>query len=233
MSNHWNEANGGLRGSTFLRAGAIAYLIAALAHFGARVLVPGATGPDDPYFMAALLLWDGALFLLAAGFLWTGFHPFMSRYGIAVGLFIGLQALYLLVSLVSRTTMPIPPSAITVGRTLLVGVFAIVEFNNLSRQAALLLGLGSALQFSRVLARGFGVWPDLGQPLDPALSAFFMVVTAGGLYLVSRSVYRHEETWALANQPMRNAKFSEFNNPQHSWNAPKGKETPESKQTRV
>lgn len=215
MSDHWNEANGGLRGSFFLRWGALAYALAAMVHFGARLLAPGAMGPENKYFLVALLVWDAALFLVAAGFLWTGINPILSRYGIAPGIFITLQAVILLLSLINTQALILPPAALTLGRTLLVGLFVLVERMHLSRGAILTLGLGPLLQFLRILLRIFGFMSPLAQPWEAILSAVFMLITAAGIYLVSRDVHRHEETWARASLPKRGARFAEFNNPLH------------------
>nr|MEE4268722.1 hypothetical protein [Candidatus Krumholzibacteria bacterium] len=228
MSDHWNEANGGLRGSTFLRWGALAYAIASLAYFCSRLLISGPLGPDNPYFLMSLLTWNMALFLVGAGFLWTGINPFLSRYGIGVGLFIGLQAVYLLISIISPKLLVLPPPVLTVGRTFLVGLFAVVEWKHLTRSGALLLAAGSFLQFIRVFLRGIGVWETMPMPWDPALSALFMMITAGGLYMVSRDLRNHEEVWARGNLPMRNAEFASFNNPQHHFRDEDSEKKPES-----
>ncbi len=229
MVDHWKEANGGLRGSTFLRWGALAYAIASLAYLCSRLLISGPLGPDNPYFLMSLLTWNTALFLVGAGFLWTGIHPFLSRCGVAVGLFIVLQAIYLLFSLISPRLLVFPPPVLTVGRTLLVGFFAVVEWKHLTRAGALLLTAGSFLQFFRVFLREFGIWETMPLPWAPTLSALFMLITAGGLYMVSRDLRRHEESWARANQPMRNAEFASFNNPQHHFRFQDLEKEPESR----
>ena len=218
MTDLWNEANGGLRGSTFLRIGGAAYLIAALLHFSARMMVPDATGPDDPFFVVALLAWDFSLFLLAAGFFWTGINPFMSRFGIGLGLFITAQAVFLLIALVTSNVFPIPPATLTVGRTLLMAVFALVERKHLGRWTALALGLASALQFLRVFLRVMEIFPPLDMPWDAVVSTLIMVITAGAVYSVGNAVRRHEESWALANAPLGPSQFKDFNNPHHDWN---------------
>jgi hypothetical protein len=65
-------------------------------------------------------------------------------------------------------------------------------------------------------------------PWDPALSALFMMITAGGLYMVSRDLRHHEEVWARGNLPMRNAEFASFNNPQHHFRDEDSEKKPES-----
>ena len=206
MSDHWSEANGGFRSSLFLRSGAIAYFLAALIHFTARLIVPVDHGPEDPLLLASLLSWDLALFLLAAGFFWIGIHPFLTRYGIAVGLFITAQAVFLLASLATGT----------VGRTMLIAVFAIVEARSIGRKTALVLGITSGLQFLRVLLRNLELWPTMGLPWDAILTASFMVITAGAVFALGNAIHAHEETWALANLPQRHASFDDFNNPQYT-----------------
>ncbi len=128
MTDHWAEANGGLRGSTLLRLGAVAYLLAAALHVAARLLAPEGATPSDPMFMIALVVWDLTLFLLATGFFWTGIHPFLTRTGLGLGLFLYLQGGYLLLSLVTGHPYGLPPSMLTVGRTFLLAVFATGHF---------------------------------------------------------------------------------------------------------
>jgi len=216
MSDHWSEANGGFRSSLFLRSGAIAYFLAALIHFTARLIVPVDHGPEDPLLLASLLSWDLALFLLAAGFFWIGIHPFLTRYGIAVGLFITAQAVFLLASLATGKPPSIAPSVLTVGRTMLIAVFAIVEARSIGRKTALVLGITSGLQFLRVLLRNLELWPTMGLPWDAILTASFMVITAGAVFALGNAIHAHEETWALANLPQRHASFDDFNNPQYT-----------------
>lgn len=221
MTSHWADANGGLRGSTFLAVGAAAYLLAAALHVGARWQAPDTVGLGDHLFLAALLTWNLTLFLVATGMLWTGIHPFMGRFGIGVGLFIYLQAAYLLFSLIMRAPQVVPPSALTVGRTFLLAAFALVEARNIGRGAALLLGLAAGGQFVRVLLRTLGTWPPLEQPAETILSALFMAATAVALLAVARSVRRQEEQWAQNHTQHQTSRFADFNNPQHDWNRQK------------
>lgn len=223
MTSQWAEANGGMRGSTYLRAGAIVYFLAALLHFTARLLVPGADGPDHHYFLVALVVWDLALFLLAAGFFWTGVHSFLSRFGIVLGLFILGQAAYLMLSLTTRNTYPVPPSVLTLGRTLLLALFAFIERDYIGRKVAAVLGIVSGLHFLQVFLRSMGLWQPLEQPWQAALSALFMVITAGAIYAAGIAVRRHEEIWARAQVPDRMARFNNFNNPHHRRKAKKEK----------
>jgi hypothetical protein len=218
MTDHWAEANGGLRGSTFLRLGAVAYLLAAALHVAARLLAPEGATPSDPMFMIALVVWDLTLFLLATGFFWTGIHPFLTRTGLGLGLFLYLQGGYLLLSLVTGHPYGLPPSMLTVGRTFLLAVFAIIEWRNIGRGPALLLGITAGLQFVRVFLRGLDIFPPLPQPGEAVLSAVFMSATAVAILLAARAIRGHEGEWALAHAPNRNARFAAFNNPQHDWN---------------
>lgn len=221
MTDHWQESGGGLRGSTFLRLGAYAYIGAAGLHVAARLTSPQLADPGQPVFMAALVVWDLTLVLLATGFLWTGIHPFMTRFGIVVGMYIYAQAAYLLLSLITRTPLPVPPGMVTLGRTFLLAVFAAAEARNIGRTAALLLGVPAGLQFIRVFGRGMDILPPLAQPGEAILSALFMVTTACGIYLAATAVRRHEQEWSLATASSRHARFAEFNNPQHQWNREK------------
>ncbi len=73
MSKHdnsaaWNDINGGLRGSTLLRIGALLSIPAALLNVGAEVLPHLA----DTMVTTAWLLWIAALALMGAGFMWVG-----------------------------------------------------------------------------------------------------------------------------------------------------------------
>lgn len=218
MTNHWAEAHGGLRGSTFLTLAAAAYLAAAVLHVAARLQNPNTPGPSDPLFMVALMAWDATLFLLGTGFLWTGINPVLGRFGIGLGIFIYLQAGYLLFSLVTGNPLPIPPSALTAGRTFLLAAFAVVEGRALGRGTALLLGLTAGAQFGQVMLRGLANWPRLEQPAETVLGAMFMASSAVAMLAVGRAVRRQENAWALDHGPHSAARFSDFNNPQHEWN---------------
>ena len=212
---YWAEANGGLRGSVLLKLSALAYLLAALLHFAVRLMFPEAMGPDNTAFLAALLVWNVALFLFSFAFTWTGINPIFSRMGLAVGLLSGLQAVLLLLDLTRTTMLPVPPSLLTLGRALLLACFALVERNNLGKWTALLLAGVSGFHFVRVLLRGLQIWPALPVPWENTMSTAIMVITSGLLFAVGRSLRYHEDQWARDNQPRRHAEFEDFNNPRN------------------
>ncbi len=210
---YWAEANGGLRGSLMLKVSAVAYFVSGLLYFSIRLLVPDASGPDNHLFLTALVAWDITLFLLALAFLWTGINPIFSRMGLAVGGFAALQAVLLLLDMTTHLKMPFPPGILTLGRTLLLVCFALVERPFLGRLTTLVLATVAALQFIRVLLRGMQVWGPLPMPWENLMTAGFMVITAIAIFSVGRSLRHHEDRWAFANQPRRHAEFADFNNP--------------------
>lgn len=214
----WTEANGGLRGSPFLRWGAVGYFLSSLIYFLVPALSSQPLGPGNPVFLAAISFWVVTLMVIGSGFIWTGIHPFMSRFGIAVGVYAFLQAGYLILSLIKPELLAFPPSILTMGRTFLVGLFALIERRYIGPKATWLLGLGSALQLVRVVLRAVGPYPSFPPALETIISTTFMAITALGLWLAARAIHKQEMTWAKANQPQRNAHFTDFNNPGHRWN---------------
>ena len=83
--NPWAEINGGLRGSTLLVSGAIVTILATWQNFAAVLLTPSGERASGLIITSAWLCWIIALWLLAAGFIWVGVQPFLSRLGLIVG----------------------------------------------------------------------------------------------------------------------------------------------------
>jgi hypothetical protein len=209
----WAEAHGGWRGSLLLRLCAVAYLFAALFHFGVKLLAPWAVGPEHLPMLAALVAWDVVLFTMAGAFIMTGVNPVFSRMGIVVGAYTGIQAVLLLLSITTNVGLPIPPGILTLGRTLLLITFALVERPLLGSKTTTVLVLVPLLQFVRVLLRGLEILPPLERPWEGMLTATFMILTAAAIFAVASSLRYHEDRWAAENQPRRNAEFADFNNP--------------------
>jgi len=223
-SSLWAEANGGMRGSLLLRWGSVGYVLSAILNVVVAAVSTTALGPGNPVFLTALSFWVVTLLLIGSGFLWTGIHPFMTRFGLVVGLYTFTQAGYILISLVKPEVLAVPPSILTMERTFLMGLFALLERKYIGQKAAWVLGLGSVFQLVRITLRTVGPYPDTSPMAEHLLSTALMSLTAIGIFLVAKAVSMQEELWALENQPQRIAHFVDFNNPQHQWNKVKEKE---------
>jgi len=210
----WGEINGGLRGSTLLRGGAVVSITAALLNVGAEVF----PHLNDPLVTLAWLLWIAALGLMGAGFMWVGVQPFYTRYGWVIGIFFAINALYLMGVLFAGIRPPVPGVSLSIGRALLLLFFAMVEKKDLRPGPATALILIALLQFLKIGVRLAGYWPELTPLLDAGLDAALVVGTAVVIFLVGGSIRRAENMWAREIASQRHGVFSDFNNPEHDWN---------------
>lgn len=217
-SNPWEEINGGLRGSTLLRAGAILSLPAALLNFAYSFLPSQGLALGDWAVTSAWLVWIVALLFMAGGFLWVGIQPFLGRFGWVVGGFFFLNALYLVLVLFARYPLPVPGASIVMGRTLVLLFFAVLESNNLSRKYSLGLIVIAFLQLAKITLRLLELWPAIAPGLDQGIDAGILILMSLALFFVGGVIRRAENSWAREIASQRAGCFADFNNPEHDWN---------------
>lgn len=214
-STNWAQSSGGYRGSPLLFWGAVGYCLVSVLNLVALVATNSSLAPGNPAYPVLLSLWVVTLLVLGTGFLWTGVNPFMTRFGILVGLYVYLLAGYLLVYLVKPGLLAISPNALVLERTFLIGIFAYAERRFIGPKAAGILGLGVVLQFARITLLTLGYYPAWTYLAESILSVVLMSLTAYGIYLTSREVHKVEELWARDNQIRPESSIGDFNNPNH------------------
>ncbi|MCP4293608.1 MAG: hypothetical protein GY780_17415 [bacterium] len=218
QQNPWNEVNGGLRGSTLLKGGAIVSVLATGQNFAAYYL--GSTSHQFSSFLvsSAWLTWILALWLMAAGFIWVGLQPFFTRFGWFVGGFHFLNGLYLLVVLFAGFSAPLPGISISLGRTLLLLFFVILEKKGLKPWHRWFMVIITLLQFSKMTLRILDQLPQLGSYYDSAIDSFVLLLMSLGIFLVGNDLKKAENAWATDLASTRASGFDSFNNPEHQWN---------------
>lgn len=207
---HWREAQGGIRGSILLLAGA--FLLAA----GALLSLLGAA-TNDGLVEAGWLAYLLGLGVTGLGFGWSGFAGILPRVALAAAALHIAQAAYLLFILYGRSQPPVAPVALTVGRLVAVLAFVAVAAPRLGTRAAWVLGGAAGLALARTLVRV--LWPAADG--GPVLDATILLVMATAIAVTGRRLHALEDAWARAHDPRRHSDFSEFNNPQHDWNKPR------------
>lgn len=223
MSDHhsiefWDEVNGGFRGSSLLRAGAVLSVPASLLNLASQFLPQYGTEVVGWVVTVAWLLWIASLSFLAAGFMWVGIQPFFSRFGWVVGAFYLFNALYLVIVLFARYRLPIPGVSLAVGRTLILLFFATVEKESMRRSLYVGLVVVTVLQFLKITLRTYGLGAEMPPALQTGLDGLVVTLMAIMLFLVAGDIRRAENDWAENIYSQRGMGLADFNNPMHSWN---------------
>ncbi len=213
-SNPWAEINGGMRGSNLLRMGSAATLLATLMNFLPSVWA------DAPGMLvtAAWLTWIMALWFLAAGFVWIGVHPFMGRFGLSVGGFHFLNGLFLLGVLFGGVKPFLPNASLSIGRTLLLLFFVLMEKRHLRKLTINFILLAAFLQFLKISLRIMEILPSLGKIADSGLDSGLLAIIAAAIFIMGKDIRSVENSWARELAATRASGFSDFNNPEHDWN---------------
>jgi hypothetical protein len=212
--NPWSEINGGMRGSILLRIGAVMTILATMQNFGAAFM------EDAPGILvsSAWLCWIMALWLLAAGFIWIGVHPFLGRFGLAVGAFHFLNGLFLLGVLFGGVKPFLPSVSLSIGRTLVLLFFVMLEKKHLRSFSKTLLVVVALLQFLKISLRIMEVLPSWGGIAGSGLDSLLLSLLAVAIFLVGKDVEFVENSWARELAANRSSGFGDFNNPEHDWN---------------
>ena len=213
-SNPWSDINGGMRGSVLLAAGAIISILATLQNFSTNFLseVPGTL------VASAWLSWIMALWFLAAGFFWIGVHPFMGRFGLAVGVFHFLNGLFLLVVIFAQVAPFFPNASLAIGRTLFLLFFVIIEKTHLRTITVTTMMIVALMHFLKITLRIMEFLPTFGKIADSGLDTGLLVLLAGAILLLGRDLKTVENAWAQELVSTRDSGFDGFNNPEHKWN---------------
>jgi len=124
--NHWSEIEGGFRGSSFLKLGALFTVAGALTNLGANLL-GGASSPSPTATIVAWLLYIVGLWLFTGGFVLAGTQRILTKFSILVGIFHGLQGIELLIILFTAIEVPVPAISMTVGRLISLLFFVYIE----------------------------------------------------------------------------------------------------------
>ncbi len=221
LNNPWGEINGGLRGSTLLRTGALLTILATLGNFASTFLKSNSAQVPDILISGAWLSWILALWLLAAGFIWIGAQPFMTRFGWFVGGFHLLNGVFLLAILFARVDPPLPSISLSIGRNLLLIFFVFRELNYLNAWVGRFLISISFLQLIKITFRVLDLMPSMDEILTAGLDSLFLTLLGLSLFLVGNQIKKTENQWALEIASTRASGFSAFNNPEHDWNKQK------------
>lgn len=212
--NLWAEINGGMRGSTLLNTGAAVTILATVQLFAAGFL-----GQVSGLLVnSAWLCWIMALWFLAAGFVWIGVHPFLGRFGLVVGTFHFLNGLFLLLVIFARMEPFVPNASLSIGRTLLLLFFVLIEKKHLRQFNVTFLVTVAFLQFLKISLRITEVLPSLGKVYDSALDSSLLILLAVAIILLGKDIKMAENAWAKELLATRASGFGEFNNPEHNWN---------------
>jgi len=203
-----------MRGSILLRSGAVITVLATLLNFAPNIL------PEAPGMLvsAAWLLWIMALWLLAAGFIWIGVHPFLGRFGLVVGGFHFINGLFLLGVLFGGVAPFLPNASLSIGRTLLLLFFVLMERKHLRSSSINFLILVAFLQFLKITLRIMDILPSFGNIADSGLDSGLLALIAVAIFLVSNDIKIVENSWARELASTRASGFGDFNNPEHDWN---------------
>ncbi len=216
--NPWAEINGGLRGSTLLHAGALMTIVGTVGNFVSDFIASSAGPAPGLLVTVAWLSWILALWLLAAGFVWIGVQPFLSRFGLFVGGFHLLNGVFLLVVLFAGVAPPLPNISLSIGRNLLLVFFVFQERKLLGKWSSNLMVTAALLQFIKIGFRILGVLPPLGKIADSGLDSLLLTLLGLSIYLVGTDVKKSENNWAIELAATRSSGFGAFNNPEHDWN---------------
>jgi hypothetical protein len=217
-ANPWSEINGGLRGSTLLASGAILSILATWQNFASIVLATEGEPASQALVTCAWLCWILALWLLAAGFIWVGVQPFLSRLGLIVGLFHLINGVVIFAVLFLGFNSPLPGISLAIGRTLLLFFFVIAEKGYFSRFTVNALASVALLQFFKIALRTMEFVPQLHQNINAGLDSIILTLLAVCIILLGRNLKRVEDSWATELAATRSSGFGEFNNPEHEWN---------------
>ena len=212
--NPWSEINGGMRGSILLRIGAVMTIVATMQNFGAAFMDEA----SGILVSSAWLCWIMALWFLAAGFIWIGVHPFLGRFGLVVGGFHFLNGLFLLGVLFGGVQPFLPSVSLSIGRTLLLLFFVMMEKKHLRSFNKTLLVVVALLQFLKISLRIMEVLPSWGAIADSGLDSLLLSLLAVAIFLVGKDVEFVENSWARELAANRSSGFGDFNNPEHDWN---------------
>ncbi|MCP4574458.1 MAG: hypothetical protein GY838_19075 [bacterium] len=216
----WGEAHGGLRGSRLLRVGAILALFSLAVETGSRIFVPDLEQGPWGVTASAWLGWITSLGILGLGFLWIGMNPVLTRFGIAVGIFHLLHAVFLLVQIFTEFHLAIPPRTMAVGRLVLVLLFAIQERQYLGVRGSRLLTGAAAVVLAKTLAAVWSFPSGLGA-VGGALWDFVpAVLLVLALYHTGALISLREDAWAEAFLANRGTGFEDFNNPLNRHDRP-------------
>lgn len=209
----WTERYGALRGSSLMRIGAVAIFLAACLNFCSQFMIMELGRAD--LVTPAWVGWILGLWVLAGGFVWVGVEPILSRLGLLVGLFFFLNGLMLMLTLFLGIAPFVPPNSLTIGRTLLLLVFAVRERNIIGERTTLALVASSLLLLAKTLVRLAELVPPAGFPVDPAVDALLVVFLAVALFMLGNAVRRGENRWARESPTRATLDFADFNNPDH------------------
>lgn len=215
--NPWSEINGGMRGSILLYAGAATTLLATAQNFAADFMMD----PPGMLISSAWLCWVMALLLLAAGFIWTGVHPFLGRIGLIVGGFHLLNGLFLFAVLFLGMKPFLPNVSLSIGRTLFLLIFVLMEKQYLRKFSVVTMMVVSFLHFLKISLRIMDILPSFGKYADSALDSTLLALLAVTIIIVGRDINFVEEKWARELAANRSSGFTDFNNPEHDWNRDK------------
>lgn len=208
----WREAQGGFRGSHLLLAGA------ALLVGGAMASLAAGSGPAGRATLA-MAGWVAYLLGLAVtglGFGWSGVAGILPRAALPVAILHVVQSGFLLYILYSRQAPLMSPSTLTVGRYLALLIFAVLARQHLGSLPAAGLAAAATLGLARTLVRLFAPAADNGRLVD----SIALLAVGAAIAVAAQRLRRLEDAWAREHRPARRTDFSEFNNPEHTWNKP-------------
>lgn len=206
----WREAQGGFRGSHLLLAGAALLACGAVAGLAA-----GAGPAGSPTLaMAGWLAYLLGLAVTGLGFGWSGVAGILPRAALAVAFLHVVHSGFLLYVLYSRQQPPLSPSTLTVGRYLALLIFAVMARQPLGLLPSAGLAAAAALGLARTLVRVFAPAADGGKLID----GIVLLAVGAAIAITARRLRGLEDAWAREHRPARRSDFSEFNNPEHTWN---------------
>ncbi len=214
----WAEINGGLRGSSLLNAGALLTIVAAVGNFIGDLLATSGSPIVNLITGGAWLSWILALWLLAAGFIWIGVQPFLSRFGLIVGVFHLLNGAFLMAVIFAGINQALPNTPFSIGRNVLLISLVLIERRVLEKNLGRFLIIMATLQIVKVTLRVLGLMPSMGRIADSGLDSLLLALLGMSIFMVGNEFKKSENLWALELASTRSAGLGSFNNPEHDWN---------------
>lgn len=215
--NYWKETRSGIRSSTTMLIGVLLTSASAIFQFGLPYFVSQDAGAGDSLVAGLWLLWILGLWVLGISFIWVGIQPFLSHFGIVVGLFHLVQGTYLLVLLFANSGAMIPPVIISVGRLMSIFLFGFVERGNIGVPLSILVWVSALLQLLKISLRVLGALPQMSLPVQSAIDTFFLLLVCIALARLGKHLKHRENTWAREKYLTRSSGLADFNNPTHDW----------------
>jgi len=207
---YWQELQGGLRPSSFLKYGGLLVWLSAGLNIADNALFRLWDIDSLTLFLAAWIGWLLSLTVLAAAFSLIGYRPFMTGFGWIVGIFHLGQAVDLFLTLFSGPGLTFAIDAVALAKYITLLIFAVVERKKIGRRMCWFLGSVAALEVAKIATRVSFSPPELVSLTGDVL---LLIALGWAVFRLRHSVRDQEEHWAKKRLAERSASFEDFDNP--------------------